>query len=54
MASRKKNITGSGKDVSKRGDGLGTGPVGKTEKSGDKAKSALKFVAKELVKKAMK
>ena len=25
---RKKNVTGQGKDVYKRGDGLGTGPVG--------------------------
>ena len=27
---RQQNITGQGKDVYKRGDGLGTGPVGKT------------------------
>ena len=28
--SREKNVTGTGKDISTRGKGLGTGPVGNT------------------------
>ena len=28
---RKKNVSGEGKDIYKRGEGLGTGPVGSSE-----------------------
>ena len=37
---RKKNVTGSGADVHKRGDGLGTGPVGQGFGSGNSIRPA--------------
>lgn len=42
---REKNITGESKDISRRGEGLGTGKVGKTD-------SKKRTIAKKIVKKA--
>lgn len=52
MKSRKKNITGESEDISRRGRGLGSGPVGRTEKQKQRTKKVLKFVVEQLVKKA--
>ena len=52
MKSREKNITGESASVSRRGKGIGIGPVGMSEKKKQKTRKVLKFVVGELVKKA--
>lgn len=52
MKSRSKNITGESADISRRGGGLKSGPVGRDAKKKERTKKVLRFVVEQLVKKA--
>ena len=47
---KKKVVTGTAKEVKRRGEGLGTGPVGKNDGRAEAFKQVLKFAAGKIKK----